>query len=185
MGLVYLLVIVDPDNSADPALGELKAALLELDRALAGQRASCAYQIRLIEGDDGALVGELREAGRLSRRDSRRVVQAGDFTAVLKALRGSLRRDEQLIHAIATGSGLSVLSPAVVFLAADPPIADLGAAAAFRDLAAEAAVLWVVPKSLEGLVSPAFRTAVLGAHPAVAQDILDALSGAMSPQNVP
>jgi hypothetical protein len=104
---------------------------------------------------------------------------------VLRALRGSLRRDEQVVGAIATASGLSVMSPAVVILAADPPVADLGAAAAFRDLAAEASVLWVVPKGLQGLVSPAFGTTVLGAHPAVAQDVLDVLNGVTSGQDGP
>jgi hypothetical protein len=185
MGLVYVLVIADPDNTAGSGLGELRPVLPEIDRGLAERRASRAFQVRLIEGHDGALRGELRDPGRFSRRDSRRVVQTADFAAVLRALRGSLRRDEQVVGAIATASGLSVMSPAVVILAADPPVADLGAAAAFRDLAAEASVLWVVPKGLQGLVSPAFGTTVLGAHPAVAQDVLDVLNGVTSGQDGP
>lgn len=180
MGLVYLLLIVDQDAPADPALGRLQATVLDLDRRLAAQP-FCGYQLRLIHGSDGNLRGELQDAGRLTRRAAKRSVKTGDFTSVLKGIRGSLRRDRGLIQTIATAAGLTVAPPTVVILTADPPMADIGAATVFGDLAAEATMVWVVPGKLEGLVSPAFGdasgAAVLGEHPAVADEILDVMRG--------
>ena len=96
----------------------------------------------------------------------------------------SLRRDCGLVQTIATAAGLTAVPPAVVIFTVDPPIADLGAAAVFADLAAEATVVWVVPEGLEGLVSPAFGTAggaeVLGEHQSVADEILDAMHGGVT-----
>lgn len=176
MGLVYLLMIVEQDTAADPALGRLQAALLGVDKRLAAQ-AFCKYQVRVIRGSDDHLRGELQDAGKLVRRVAKQSVRTGDFTAVLKGIRGSLNRDRGLVQTTATAAGLTVAPPTVVIFAADPPIADLGAATVFADIAAEARVVWVVPGKLEGLVSPAFGTAggaaVLGEHPAVADEILD------------
>lgn len=183
MGLVYLLMIADQDSVADPALGRLQAALLDVDRRLAAQP-SCRYQVRVIHGGDGDLRGELQDAGRLSRRAAKRSVKTGDFAAVLKGIRGSLSRDRGLVQTIATAAGLTVAPPAVVIFAPDPPMADLGAATVFGELAAEAAVVWVVPGKLEGLVSPAFGSAcgaaVLGEHQGVADEILDVMHRGVS-----
>ena len=180
MGLVYLLMLLDQDAAADPELDRLQAALLDLDRRLAAQ-AFCGYQVRVIHGRDGDLRGELHDAGKLGRRAAKRLVKTGDFTAVLKVIRSSLRRDCELVQTIATAAGLTAAPPAVVIFTADPPIADLGAAAIFGDLAAEAKVVWVVPGTLEGLLSPAFGAAggatVLGEHQAVASEILDVMHG--------
>ncbi|MCW2930717.1 MAG: hypothetical protein JWM19_1679 [Actinomycetia bacterium] len=181
MGLVYLLMIVDHDAAPDPALGRLQAALLAVDRRLAAEPFR-GYQVRAIHGSDGDLRGELLDAGRLVRRAAKRSVKTGDFTAVLKGIRASLRHDGGIVAAIATAAGLTVVPPTVVIFTADPPMADLGAAAVFGDLAAEAMVVWVVPGKLEGLVSPAFGTAcgaaVLGEHEAVAGEILDLMHSA-------
>ena len=112
----------------------------------------------------------------------KRSVRTEDFTAVLKVVRSSLRHDSELVQSQATAEGLSVAPPVVIiFFTADPPMAEPGAATVFADLAAEARVVWVVPRKLEGLVSPAFNrecsVTVLGEHQAVADDILDAISG--------
>lgn len=182
MSLVYLLMIVDQNATADPAAARLRAALLEVDRRLAAEP-SCGYQIRVIHGGDGCLRGELQDAGRLGRRAAKRLVKIGDFAAVLKGIRGSLRRDRGLIQAIATAAGRTVTPPAVVIFTADPPMADLDATTVFRDIAAEATVVWVVPGKLEGLVSPAFGAAcgaaVLGEHQAVADEVLDKIQTAL------
>lgn len=181
MSLVYLLMIVDQNATADPAAARLQAALLEVDRRLAAEP-SCGYQIRVIHGGDGYLRGELQDAGRLGRRAAKRLVKTGDFAAVLKGIRGSLRRDRGLIQAIATAAGRTVAPPAVVIFTADPPMADLDATTVFHDIAAEATVVWVVPGKLEGLVSPAFGAvcgvAVLGEHQAVADEVLDKIQTA-------
>jgi hypothetical protein len=182
-GLVYLLMIVEQDTAADPALGRLQAALLDVDARLAAQP-FCKYQVRVIHGSDDRLRGELQDAGRVVRRVAKRSVRTGDFTAVLKSIRASLNRDRGLVQITATAAGLTVAPPTVVIFAADPPMADLGAAAVFADIAAEARVVWVVPGRLEGLVSPAFGAAggaaVLGEHPAVADEILDLMHDGVS-----
>jgi hypothetical protein len=181
MGLVYLLMVVDQHAAADPALGRLRTALLDLDRRLAAESA-CEYQVRVIHGGDDRIRGELQRAGRLARRSAKRSVRtAGNFAAVLKGIRGSLRRDRGLVQTMATAAGLTVVPPTVVIFTADPPMPDLGGAAVFGDLAAEAMVVWVVPEKLEGLVSPAFGAAsgaaVLGENQAVADDIVDLMHG--------
>ena len=182
-GLVYLLIIVEQDTAADPALGRLQAALLDVDTRLAAQP-FCKYQVRVIHGSDDRLRGELQDAGRVVRRIAKRSVRTADFTAVLKSIRASLNRDRGLVQITATAAGLTVVPPTVVIFAADPPMADLGAAAVFADIAAEATVVWVVPGKLEGLVSPAFSTvvdaAVLGEYPAVADEILDLMNDRVS-----
>jgi hypothetical protein len=180
MGLVYLLMIVDQGAAADPALSRLQAALLAVDRRLATEP-WCEYQVRVIHGSDGNLRGELHDAGTLARRTAKRSVTTGDFIAVLKGMRSSLRRDCGLVGTIATAAGLTLASPTVIIFTADPPMADPSAAIVFGDLAAEATVVWVVPGKLEGLVSPAFGTAgggaVVGEHQAVADEILDVMNG--------
>jgi hypothetical protein len=182
MGLVYLLMIVDQNAAADAAAGRLQAALLDVDRRLA-EEPSCGYQIRVIHGGDGYLRGQLQDAGTLGRRAAKRLVKTGDFAALLKGIRGSLRRDRGLIEAIATAAGRIVAPPAVIIFTADPPMADLDATTVFHDIAAEATVVWVVPGKLEGLVSPAFGAvcgaAVLGQHQAVADEVLDRIRAAL------
>ena len=176
-------MIVDQDAAAAPALDRLQAALLDMDRRLAAEPL-CGYQVRVIHGRDGDLRGELQDAGRLGRRAAKRMIKTRDFTAVLKVIRGSLRRDRGLVQTIATAAGLTVVPPTVVIFTADPPMADLDAAAVFGDLVAEANVVWVLPAKLEGLVSPAFGTAsgarVLGEHQAIADDIMDIMRTALS-----
>jgi hypothetical protein len=180
MGLIYLFMIVDQDSAAEPSLGRLQAALRDVDRRLAAQP-FCGYQVRVIHGSDGHLRGELLAAGSLPRRASKWLVKTSDFATVLRGIRASLRRDRELVQTIATAEGLTVALPAIVIFTADPPMADLDAAKVFGYLAAEAAVVWVVPGKLEGLVSPAFAGAwgatVLGEHQAVADEILDVISG--------
>jgi len=70
----------------------------------------------------------------------------------------------------------------VVIFTADPPMADRSSALAFADLAAEAAVVWVVPANSQGLVSPTFgnapTVAVIGEHQAVADEICGLLGAA-------
>jgi hypothetical protein len=184
-GLVYLLMIVEQDTAADPALGRLQAALLEVDKRLAAQP-FCTYRVRVIRGSDDYLRGELQEAGQLGRRAAKQSVKTGDFTAVLKGVRASLNRDRGLVEVTATAAGQDVVAPTVVIFAVDPPMADAGASTVFAAIAAEARVVWVVPAKLEGLVSPAFgtpRAAVLGEHPAVADEILDLMhDGVSAPQ---
>jgi hypothetical protein len=180
-GLVYLLAVGEPDSMEDPALGRLQAALAEVDEKLAAQPA-CAYRVRLLYGDDDRLRGELLDAGRLGRRAAKRSVKADDFGELLKGVLASLRRDGAQVEVIARAQGQTVARPAVVIFTADPPMADRSSALAFADLAAEAAVVWVVPANSQGLVSPTFgnapTVAVIGEHQAVADEICGLLGAA-------
>jgi hypothetical protein len=180
-GLVYLLAVGEPDSMEDPALGRLQTALAEVDEKLAAQQA-CGYRVRLLYGDDGRLRGELLDAGRLGRRAAKRSVKADDFGELLKGVLASLRRDGAQVEVIARAQGQTVARPAVVIFTADPPMADRSSAVAFADLAAEAAVVWVVPANSQGLVSPTFgnapTVAVIGEHRAVADEICGLLSAA-------
>jgi hypothetical protein len=177
-GLVYLLVVSEQVAIPDPDLGRLQTAVLAVDEKLA-TRSACRYQVKLVYGDDTELRGELGEAGRISRRGGRRSVEIDDFTAVLKGVRAALRRDSAVVEAKARAQSLAIARPAVVIFAVDPPIADHGSSEAFRDLVANATVIWVVPRNSEALVSPTFveghTVAVLPEHPAVAEDICDFL----------
>jgi hypothetical protein len=61
-------------------------------------------------------------------------------------------------------------------------VADRSSAVAFAELAAEAAVVWVVPANSQGLVSAAFANgpavAVIGEHRAVSDEICELLTAA-------
>jgi hypothetical protein len=187
MGLAYLLMVSDRDPTADPGLGldRLQAALLDVDRRLATQP-DCDYQIRVFQGNDGRIHSEPRTADRTVRRAMKRSIWTEDFSAVLKVIRGSLRQDIESVQSLATAKGLTLAPPVIIIFTADPPMAELGAAAVLGDIATEARIVWVVPRRLEGLVSPAFSeehgVVVLGEHLAVADDILDLLRGDVGPE---
>jgi hypothetical protein len=177
-GLVYLLAPGERDAAADPALRRIQEVLREVDQWLAAQQA-CAFRVRLLHGDDTELRGEVRAAGELSRKDSRRAVRTEHFAELLRSVRAALRRDAARLGAAASTAGLAVARPAIVIASADPPLADRAAAEAFADLAAEATITWIVPRKSEGLVSPAFAdvpgVTVLGERAAVTDDIGDLL----------
>jgi hypothetical protein len=63
--------------------------------------------------------------------------------------------------------------PAVVFYAADPPVADAVTAQEYRGLAAEASVTWVVPECSAALMAPVFSggARILTDYHAVADEI--------------
>jgi hypothetical protein len=176
LGLAYLLTVLDHDAAPDPALGRLQAAVLDVGKRIAALP-GMDYRVSVIHGDDKQIASTPRTAGRIIRRPVKRSVRTEDFTAVLKVLRSSLRDDSELVQSRATAETLSVASPVVIIFTVDPPMAEPGAAAVFGDIAAQARVVWVVPRKLEGLVSPAFSrecgATVLGEHQAVADDILD------------
>jgi len=157
-GLAYLLIVGDAIADDPAAWQRSRAALLAVDQKIAALR-QAAYTVRLIEGDEEALRGEARPAGRLSRRDVRRPVSDADFAEVLNEIRKMIRRD----IARTTGSGKSLARPAAVFFAPEPPLADSVTAEVFGELAQEASVMWVIPKGAKNLMSSAF-TQPDGAH---------------------
>ena len=176
LGLAYLLTVLDQDAAPDPALGRLQAALLDVGKRIAALPGT-DYRIRVVHGDDKHIRSGPRTSGKIIRRPVKRSVRTEDFTAVLKVIRSSLRDDSELAQSRATAEALAVAPPVVIIFTVDPPMAEPGATTVFADIAAQARVVWVVPRKLEGLVSPAFSrdcgATVLGEHQAVADDILD------------
>jgi hypothetical protein len=174
--LVYLLIIGDDASGDHAAWNHSRAVLLEVDKKIAATP-GVACQVRALQGDEHALCGELREAGRLSRRNVKRPVADVDFAAVLERIRAMLQKDRTLAEA----SGAAAVRAAVVFFAPDPPLADTATADVFAVLAREASVVWVVPKESVGLVAPALRETpgvrVLTDYEAVAAEVVDHLGG--------
>ena len=155
LGLVYLLTLTEPGMSQDLALDGLQGVMREVDAGLRTV-ADCAYEVRLVHGNDIRLRGERRAAGLLGRRDLRRVLEVTRFDEVLTSVRTALGRDLAEIGVAAANIGARVARPGVVLVATDPPIADRRSVVAFHELAAEATVIWLVPRKAEGLVNPLF-----------------------------
>ena len=172
-GLIYLL-IVDESGRDEAALNRSRSAVLEIDKKIA-ELPGFAYQVRMLHGDEEGLRGDLREAGKLGRRDVKRTVASVDFAAVLESVRASLRRDRVPFKAADATAW-----PAVVFLTPEPPLADTVAAELFRGLAREASIIWALPKSAKALLSEAFTDVpgvqVIVDDPAVADEIAAMLS---------
>jgi hypothetical protein len=173
-GLVYLLVVGDQSCRDEAALNRSRSALLEVDKKLAGWPGT-ACQVRMLHGDEDGLRGDLREAGQVSRRDSKRTVAGTDFAAVLESVRASLKRDRGPRQAADATSW-----PAVVFFAPEPPLADSVAVERFHDLAREASIVWALPRSARALLSGAFAgvpgVRVVIDDPSVADEIAALLS---------
>jgi len=170
--LVYLLIAGDGPSADHAAWERSRAALLEADRKFAAAP-GVACLVRALQGDEGSLAGELREAGRLTRRSVKRPVTDADFAAVLEKIRGMLRRDRALVGA---SEGAEVRAAIVIF-APDPPLVDPATVEVFAELTREALVTWVVPKESEGLLTPALGESA-GAqvhtdYEAVAEELVD------------
>jgi len=149
-GLIYLLIVGDENCRDEAALNRSRSALLEVDKKIA-ELPGFAYQVRMLHGDEDGLRGDLREAGRLGRRDIRRTVTSADFAAVLESVRSSLKRERVPLKAADAPN-----RPAIVFFTPEPPLADTVAAELFRDLARAASIVWALPKSARALLSGAF-----------------------------
>jgi hypothetical protein len=154
-GLVYLLTLAEPAMDRDLALGGLRDVLQAIDNNLAVQ-SDCAYEVRLVHGNDDKLRGERQPAGLLTRRALRRALEVSRFDEVLTSVHATLGRDLAEIGTAAAGIGGQVTRPVVVLATADPPIADRRSIVKFRELAAEATVIWLVPRKTEGLVNRVF-----------------------------
>jgi hypothetical protein len=155
LGLLYMLTLAEPGMSRGPALDGLQDVLQAVDNDLAIQR-GCAYEVRLVHGNDDRLRGERQPAGLLTRRALRQAFAVSRFDEVLTSVHAALRRDLAEIGTAAVSIGVHVARPAVVLVTTDPPIADRRSVVALRELAAEATVIWLVPRKTEGLVNPVF-----------------------------
>lgn len=157
-GLVYLLVTGETIADDRSSWHRGRSVLAEIDAKIAAVP-GVRYHVRALGGGEQTLVGDLRQAGQLTRRDIRCPVDDADFAAVIEEIRRMLRRD----HAVIEATGLPAVRPGVVLYAPDPPLADPAAVRAFRDLCQEAMVAWVVPRAATELLAPDFTDAP-GAH---------------------
>jgi hypothetical protein len=176
LGLVYFLTLTEPGAGDGLGQDRLRAVLRDIDKGL-GAEPDRAYQVKVVYGNDDQLHGDLRPAGRLDRRVTRRSVEVTHFDEVVKSVHAALRRDLAQVGTAATGIGVPVARPAVVLLTTDPPIADRRSAGAFGGLAADATVIWLLPRKTEGLVNPVFAgrgpAAVLGESDSVADSVCE------------
>ena len=165
LGLVYFLTLTEPGMGEGLGQDRLQAVLRNVDKRLAAQP-NCAYQVKLLYGTDDKLRGDRQQAGLLNRRIARRSVEVTHFDEVVKSVHAALRRDLAEVGTTATGIGVPVARSAVILLTTDPPIADRRSVGAFGELAAEATIIWLVPRNTEGLVNQVFGdrgpAAVLG-----------------------
>ena len=175
LGLIYFLTLTEHGIGEDLGQDRLQAVLRDVDTSLAAQP-NRAYQVKLLHGSDDKLSGDRQPAGLLNRRTVRRSVEVSHFDEVVKSVHASLRRDLAEVGTTATGIGVPVDRPAIVLLTIDPPIADRRSVGAFRELAAEATIIWLVPRRTEGLVNPVFGdrgpAAVLGESDSIADRVL-------------
>jgi hypothetical protein len=176
VGLVYFLTLTEPGMGDGLEQDRLQAVLRDVDKDLAAQP-NCAYQVKLLHGSDDELRGERQLAGLLNRRVVRRSVEVTHFDEVVRSVHAALRHDLAAVGNTATGIGVPVARPAVVLLTTDPPIADHRSMIAFGELAAEATIIWLLPRKTEGLVNPVFGdrgpAAVLGESDSVADRICE------------
>lgn len=184
LGLVYLLTLTEPGMGEAMGQGRLQAVLRDVDKGLA-VRQDRAYQVKLVYGSDDELRGDRQPAGLLNRRAARRSVQFTRFDEVVNAVRAVLHRDLAGVEATAKSMGLPVARPAILFLATDPPMADRRSVGAFSELAAEATVIWLVPRKSEALVNPAFGergpATVLGESDSAADRVCEIIRAGVRP----
>jgi len=176
LGLIYFLTLTEHGMGEGLGQDRLHAVLRDVDKSLAAQP-NRAYQVKLLYGSDDKLRGDRQPAGLLNRRVVRRSVAVTHFDEVVTSVRASLRRDLAEVGITATGMNVPVDRPAVILLTTDPPIADRRSVGAFRELAAEATIIWLVPRKTEGLVNPVFGdrgpAVVLGESDSVADRVCE------------
>ena len=174
-GRLVLLILTGDARAGDPTGWRRgRSVLLGVDKKIAKTAAS--YGVRGLPGGDAAAGSQLRQAGRLSRRDLKRPARAVDFGRALGVVRTVMMRDLAALER----SGLRVARPAAVFYAVEPPLADAVAAEEYEQLAREACVTWVVPGRSAPLMSPLFAggARILSDHDAVAEEVVHLLRGA-------
>jgi hypothetical protein len=172
-GGLLLLILTGDARSGDLAGWRRgRSVLLGLDKKIAKTRA--LYRVRALPGGDGAAKSELRQAGRLSRRDLRRPARAADFALALGAVRTVMARDLDALDRC----GLWVVRPAAVFFAVDPPLADAITAEEYEQLTRDASVTWVIPQRSAPLMSPLFAgggARVLTDHETITDEVVHLL----------
>lgn len=150
-GLAYLLITGDESGGDLAGWNLSRAALLEIDKRLAAIPGR-AMQVRVLQGDEEQLRGDLHSAGQLTKRAARGTVTDLYFAQILAEIRRMLDRDQARLAA----SALPLARPAVVLFAPAPPFAYSEAVECFRCLTQNASVIWVIPRTESDLLSEHF-----------------------------
>jgi hypothetical protein len=174
-GLVFLILTGDesPDDRGSWRRG--RSVLLELDKKI-GTAPGIAYQVRVLQSNEDTTKSALRRAGQLSRHDIKRSAADLDFAQVLGIAREVMKRDLTVLKL----SAKRVARPAIVFFAADAPLAEPIAVEEYDKLAQEASITWVMPEHLADLISPVFAggdARIIIDHKAVADEVFNLLCG--------
>ncbi|HWF79304.1 MAG TPA: hypothetical protein VN695_01895 [Streptosporangiaceae bacterium] len=174
VGVVYLVLSSDEDTGSQADWRQGRRMLLNLDSKLA-EITQIAYHVRAAQVAADLTRDNFRPAGQLSRRDMRQRTEGSDLSRVLTGIDRAMTRDLAAFRR----SGAAVTRPAIVFFAADAPLADLATIEAYTKLSAKATIRWVAPEKVLELLSPTFAS-LAGAEPimyhqAVADEVSTAL----------
>lgn len=173
-GVVYLVLNSDEATGSQADWRRGRTVLLNLDSKLA-EISQIAYHVRAVQVSADLTRDNFRPAGQLSRRDLRQRAQGSDLSRVLAGLDKAITRDLAAFRR----TGAAVTRPAIVFFAADAPLADLATIEAYARLAERATIRWVVPESVLELLSPTFASLAgvepIMYHQAVADEVSTAL----------
>lgn len=187
LGLIYFLTLTESGMDEGPGQARLRSVLGDVDQGLAAQP-NYAYQVKLIYGSDDELHGDRQPAGLLNRRALRRSVAVGHFDDVVRSAHAALRRDLAEAGSAAMGIGARLARPAVILFSTNPPIADRRSVDSFSQLAAEATLIWLVPRKAEGLVNPLFGdrgpAAVLAESDSVADRVCEIVRTGVLPSQL-
>jgi hypothetical protein len=171
--LVFLVLAGGERADSRAAWRRGRSVLLEVDKKIAAAAPAC--QMRALPAAGIPAYRKPRPAGRLSRRGLRPPVLGADFARMLAAMRAMIGQD---LTALDLAGQRAAARPAVVFYAADPPVADAVTAQEYGGLVAGAAVTWVVPERCAALMSPVFSgggARILADYHAVADEVARAL----------
>jgi hypothetical protein len=177
--LAYLILLADEGTDDRAGWRRGRSVLLELDKALADPvPGRCT--VRALSAGNGAMSAP-RPAGQLKRNDLGQPADSLDFPRVLGIIRSTVQRDRALLAVSPARVG-----PAVVFFAADVPLADAVTAGMHTELARDASVTWIVPEHSADLISPGFAAdgaCLIPDHQAVAAEIISLVRGAWTAED--
>jgi hypothetical protein len=172
--LAYLILLADEGTDDRAGWRRGRSVLLELDKALADPvPGRCT--VRALSAGNGTMSAP-RPAGQLKRNDLGQPADSLDFPRVLGIIRSTVQRDRALLAV-----SPATVGPAVVFFAADVPLADAVAAGMHAELARDASVTWIVPEHSADLISPGFAAdgaCLIPDHQAVAAEVISLVRGA-------